>query len=156
MAGSLNKVTLIGNVGRDPETKTFGNGGKVCNLSLATSESWTDKQSGEKKEKTEWHNVAVFNDGLISVIERFVRKGSKIYIEGKMQTRKYEKDGSDRYSTEVVLQGFDGKLILLGDTPKRDGGSDDRGGYQQREEPTRKSGGGAFADDGDLDDSIPF
>ena len=107
MAGSVNKVILVGNVGNDPEIRTFGNGGKVANLSLATSESWRDKQSGEKREKTEWHRVAVFGEGLVGVIERYVKKGSKLYIEGKLQTRKWQdRDGNNRYSTEVVADNM--------------------------------------------------
>ena len=114
MAGSVNKVILVGNVGNDPEIRTFGNGGKVANLSLATSENWRDKQSGEKKEKTEWHRIAVFNDGLVGVIERYVKKGSKLYIEGKLQTRKWtDNNGQDKYTTEIVLQGYGGTLTML-------------------------------------------
>ncbi len=115
MAGSLNRVTLIGNCGKDPEIRQAGNGNRVATFSIATSESWTDKASGERKEKTEWHNVVVWNDGLIGVIEKYVKKGSKVMVEGQMQTRKWEKEGIERYTTEVVLQGFGGQLILLGD-----------------------------------------
>ena len=111
MAGSVNKVILVGNVGNDPEIRTFGNGGKVANFSLATSENWRDKQSGERKEKTEWHRVAVFNDGLVGVIERYVKKGSKLYVEGKLQTRKWtDNSGQEKYTTEIVLQGYGGTL----------------------------------------------
>ena len=114
MSGSINKCILIGRLGNDPEIRTFGNGGKVANLSIATSESWRDKSSGEKREKTEWHKVTIFNDGLVGVVERYVKKGSKVYIEGKLQTRKWEDlDGNDKYVTEVVLQGFGGTLMLL-------------------------------------------
>lgn len=116
MAGSLNKVTLIGNLGADPEVRNLTSGNAVANFSLATSESWKDKNTGEKKEITYWHRVVVWNDGLISVIEKYVKKGSKLYVEGQLQTRKYQdKDGKDCYATEVVLSGFDGKIILLGD-----------------------------------------
>ena len=113
MAGSVNKVILVGNVGNDPEIRTFGNGGKVANFSLATSENWRDKQSGERKEKTEWHRVAVFNDGLVGVIERYVKKGSKLYVEGKLQTRKWtDNSGQEKYTTEIVLQGYNSTLTI--------------------------------------------
>lgn len=116
MAGYLNKVTIIGNVGNDPEFRDLTTSQRVANLSIATTESWKDKSSGEKKERTEWHRVTVWNDGLVSVIEKYVKKGSKIYVEGQLQTRKWQdKDGKDRYTTEVVLTGFDAKLILLGE-----------------------------------------
>jgi len=112
---SLNKVMLIGNVGNDPDIKSMPSGDKVANFSVATSESWKDKATGEKKEKTEWHRIVVFNKGLVGVIESYVKKGSKIYIAGKLQTRKWkDKDGVERYSTEIVLSGFDGELVLLG------------------------------------------
>ena len=138
MAGSVNKVILIGNLGRDPEIRTFGNGGKVCNLRIATSETWRDKTSGERKEKTEWHSVAIFNEGLANVAERFLRKGSKVYIEGQLQTRKWQdQNGQDKYSTEIVLQGFNSVLTML-DGPNggqgggggggRSGGGNDWGG----------------------------
>lgn len=114
MAGSVNKVILVGNLGRDPESKAFQNGGKVVNLRIATSESWKDKNSGERKEKTEWHSVAIFNEGLANVAERFLRKGSKVYIEGALQTRKWQdQQGNDKYSTEIVLQGFNSVLTML-------------------------------------------
>ena len=110
----LNQCQFIGNLGRDPETRTFQNGGKVCNLRLAVSETWKDKNTGERKERTEWVSVAIFSDGLVRVAEQYLRKGSKIYISGKMQTRKYQdQSGADRYSTEIVLQGFDAKLVML-------------------------------------------
>lgn len=151
---SLNKVTLIGNLGKDPEVRTFNNGGKVCNFSIATSESWKDKQTGEKKERTEWHNISVNGEGLVGVCERYLKKGSKVYIEGKLQTRKWkDRDGNDRYSTDVVLSGFGGKLIML-DSRQGGGGSGGSGGYS--------SGGGGSSsnekpkDDFDLDDEIPF
>jgi single-strand DNA-binding protein len=114
MAGSVNKVILIGNLGRDPEVRTFQNGGKVCNLRIATSETWKDKNTGERQERTEWHSVAVFSEGLVRVAEQYLRKGSKVYLEGKLQTRKWQdQSGNDRYSTEVVLQGFDATLVML-------------------------------------------
>ena len=129
MAGSVNKVILIGNLGKDPEIRTFGNGGKVANFTIATSDTWKDKNSGERREKTEWHNVAVFNEGLVGVIERFVKKGSKVYIEGALQTRKWQdRDGNDKYTTEVVLQGFNGSLTML-DSRDGGGGGGQRGNY---------------------------
>ena len=114
MAGSVNKVILIGNLGRDPEVRTFGNGGKVCNLRIATSESWKDRQTGERKEKTEWHRVVIFNENIAKVAEQYLKKGSTVYIEGQLQTRKWtDQNGNDRYTTEVVLQRFRGELVLL-------------------------------------------
>lgn len=133
MAGSVNKVILVGNLGRDPESRSFQNGGKVVNLRIATSESWKDRNSGERKEKTEWHSVAIFNEGLANVAERFLRKGSKVYIEGQLQTRKWQdQNGQDKYSTEIVLQGFNSVLTML-DGP---GGGQGGGGG--------RSGGGDF------------
>jgi single-strand DNA-binding protein len=179
MAGSVNKVILVGNLGRDPESRSFQNGGKVVNLRIATSETWKDRQSGERKEKTEWHSVAIFNEGLANTAERYLRKGSKVYIEGKLQTRKWQgNDGQDKYSTEVVLQGFDGTLVMLdgregGGGGGRDfAGGDDFGGGQSgggygggssgggggygggQRSGGGKPGGGAF--DSDLDDDVPF
>ena len=118
MAGSLNKVMLIGNLGKDPEVRTFANGGKVCNFSIATSESWKDRNTGERQEKTEWHNVAIFNEGLAGVAERFLKKGSKVYIEGQLQTRKWtDQNGNDRYTTEVVLRGPNSVMTMLDGAP---------------------------------------
>ena len=130
MAGSVNKVILVGNLGRDPESRSFQNGGKVVNLRIATSESWKDKNSGERKEKTEWHSVAIFNEGLANVAERFLRKGSKVYIEGALQTRKWQdQQGNDKYSTEIVLQGFNSVLTMLdGPGGGQGGGGGGRGG----------------------------
>lgn len=126
MAGSVNKVILIGNLGRDPEVRSFQNGGKVCNLRIATSETWKDRNTGERREKTEWHSVAIFQEGLVRIAEQYLRKGSKVYIEGQLQTRKWQdQSGQDRYSTEVVLQGFGGTLTML---DGRDGGSGGGGG----------------------------
>jgi len=171
MAGSVNKVILIGNLGKDPEIRTFGNGGKVANFSVATSESWRDKQSGERKEKTEWTNVAIFNDGLVGIVEKYVKKGSKVYIEGKLQTRKWQdRDGNDRYTTEVVLQGYGGQLTLLDSRNSQGGGGNygggGGGGYNQDSGSygNMDQGGGrksASAQEGpkenfDLDDEIPF
>ncbi|MCI5101774.1 single-stranded DNA-binding protein [Phaeobacter italicus] len=126
MAGSVNKVILIGNLGRDPEVRSFQNGGKVCNLRIATSETWKDRNTGERREKTEWHSVAIFSEGLVRVAEQYLRKGSKVYIEGQLQTRKWQdQNGQDRYSTEVVLQGLGGTLTML--DGRNDGGQG--GGY---------------------------
>lgn len=156
MAGSVNKVILIGNLGRDPEVRSFQNGGKVCNLRVATSETWKDRNSGERREKTEWHSVAIFQEGLVRVAEQYLKKGSKVYIEGQLQTRKWQdQSGADRYSTEVVLQGFNGRLVML-DGPNRSGGSDNgAGGYDsgpQSNEGQQRYGAGT----GGLDDEIPF
>lgn len=129
MAGSVNKVILVGNLGRDPEVRTFQNGGKVCNLRIATSENWKDRNTGERRERTEWHSVAIFQEGLVRIAEQYLRKGSKVYIEGKLQTRKWQdQSGNDRYSTEVVLQGFDGVLTML-DGRGEGGGGGGQGGY---------------------------
>lgn len=145
MAGSLNKVCLIGNLGQDPEVKSFQSGGKVCNLRIATSESWKDKGTGERQERTEWHSVAIFSEGLVSVAERFLRKGSKVYIEGQLRTRKYTaQDGSDRYSTEVVLQGPGAILTMLDGAPA--------GGERKREHQEQQASGGWGES---LDDEIP-
>jgi single-strand DNA-binding protein len=154
MAGSVNKVILIGNLGADPEVRTFQNGGKVCNLRIATSETWKDKNTGERKEKTEWHSVAIFNEGLVRVAEQYLKKGSKVYVEGALQTRKWQdQSGADRYSTEVVLQGFSSNLTMLdgpgGGSGGRGGsGGDNGGGYD-----SGPSGGGGR---GNMDDEIPF
>jgi single-strand DNA-binding protein len=128
MAGSVNKVILIGNLGRDPEVRSFQNGGKVCNLRIATSETWKDRNTGERREKTEWHSVAVFSEGLVRVCEQYLRKGSKVYIEGALQTRKWQdQSGNDRYSTEVVLQGFGSTLTML--DGRGEGGGQGGGGF---------------------------
>ena len=159
MSGSVNKVILIGNLGRDPEVRTFQNGGKVCNLRIATSERWRDKNTGENREKTEWHSVAIFSEGLIRVCEQYLRKGSTVYIEGKLQTRKWQdQSGADRYSTEVVLQGFDGRMVMLGG--RGDGGGGGFGGDQGGGFDSGPSGGAQGGMDqgpsGGLDDEIPF
>ncbi len=166
MAGSLNKVTLIGNLGADPEVRTFNNGGKVCNLRIATSERWRDKNTGENREKTEWHSVAIFSEGLVRVCEQYLRKGSSVYLEGKLQTRKWQdQSGNDRYSTEVVLQGFDSKLVMLdsrnsggGDFGGGQGGGGYGGGHQGGGYGGGNQGGpqGGPAPAGGLDDEIPF
>ncbi len=160
MAGSVNKVILVGNLGRDPEVRSFQNGGKVCNLRIATSENWKDKNTGERREKTEWHSVAIFSEGLVRVCEQYLRKGSKVYIEGQLQTRKWQdQSGADRYSTEVVIQGFNGTLIML--DGRSEGGSGGYGGGQgggYSDNAGGGYGGGAPspAPAGDLDDEIPF
>ena len=171
MAGSVNKVILIGNLGRDPEVRSFQNGGKVCNLRIATSETWKDRNTGERREKTEWHSVAIFQEGLVRIAEQYLKKGSKVYIEGQLQTRKWQdQSGADRYSTEVVLQGFNGTLTMLdgrdGGGSGGGGGYDDRGadggGYDQGggyDSGSSSSGGGSGGGGGssrDLDDEIPF
>lgn len=131
MAGSINKVMLIGNVGRDPEIRATQDGREIANIALATSESWKDKNTGERKEKTEWHRVVIFNDGLVNVVKNYVKKGAKLYIEGALQTRKWtNKDGVEQYSTEVVLQGFGGTLTML-DGKSSGGSSNSDGGYNQ-------------------------
>jgi single-strand DNA-binding protein len=164
MAGSVNKVILIGNLGRDPEVRSFQNGGKVCNLRIATSETWKDKNSGERREKTEWHTVAIFQEGLVRIAEQYLKKGSKVYIEGQLQTRKWQdQSGADRYSTEVVLQGFGGTLTMLdgpsgggmGDRGGHDSGPSDPGGYDSGPSSSGGSGGGGGSSR-DLDDEIPF
>ena len=158
MAGSVNKVILIGNLGRDPEVRTFQNGGKVCNLRIATSETWKDKNTGEKREKSEWHQVAIFTEGLVRIAEQYLKKGSKVYIEGQLQTRKWQdQSGADRYSTEVVLQGFGGTLTML-DGKDGSGGGNSGGGYDQSPEgygggyDSGPAGGGSR----DLGDEVPF
>ncbi len=165
MAGSVNKVILIGNLGADPEIRRTQDGRPIANLRIATSDSWRDKASGERKEKTEWHRVVIFNENLCRIAEQYLKKGSKVYIEGQLQTRKWQdQSGQDRYSTEVVLQGFRGELTLLdragGGGSGSDFGSDDMGGDFGSPGPTRKvaatagaRGGGGR---GDMDDEIPF
>ncbi|MBW3169213.1 single-stranded DNA-binding protein [Qipengyuania flava] len=142
MAGSLNKVMLIGNLGADPEIRSFQNGGKVANLRIATSETWKDRNTGERQERTEWHTVAIFSEGLVGVVERFLRKGSKVYIEGQLQTRKWQdQSGNDRYSTEVVLRGLNGTLTMLDGAQ---GGSGGGGGGGQRGGAYGGGGGGSY------------
>ena len=176
MAGSVNKVIIVGNLGRDPEVRTFPSGGKVCNLRIATSETWRDKVSGERKERTEWHSVAIFSEPLAKIAEQYLKKGSKVYIEGQLETRKWQdQSGADRYSTEVVLRPFTGQLTLL--DGRSEGGSSYSGdqGYESGA-PDRAGGGslgggssggdssgssaGTYAPAGgsnrDLDDEIPF
>ena len=178
MAGSLNKVMLIGNLGQDPEVRSFQNGGKVCNLRIATSETWKDRD-GQRQERTEWHSVAIFSEGLVNVAERYLRKGSKVFVEGQLQTRKWQdQSGSDRYSTEIVLRGFNGTLTMLDGRGEGGGGggggsggrgnwSDgDAGGGSGGGSNWNQGGGGSGGQGGssggssnfgdDLDDDIPF
>ena len=179
MAGSVNKVILVGNLGRDPESRSFQNGGKVVELRIATSESWKDRATGERKEKTEWHTVKVFNEGLATVAEKYLRKGSKVYIEGALQTRKWQdQSGADRYSTEIILQGFNSVLTMLdgasgqgGGASRGAGGGDDWAGGDEFAGQSSSRGGGNFNSGGgqraagagsgggfpdDLDDDVPF
>ncbi|WP_267348109.1 single-stranded DNA-binding protein [Sphingomonas sp. GM_Shp_2] len=156
---SVNKVILVGNLGRDPESRSFQNGGKVVNLRIATSETWKDRNSGERKEKTEWHSVSILNEGLANVAERYLRKGSKVYVEGKLQTRKWQdQSGNDRYSTEIVLQGFQAQLVMLdGPGNGQENGQRDGAGRGARSGGSAGRPGGStggFADD--LDDDVPF
>lgn len=169
MAGSLNKVMLIGNLGADPEIRTFQNGGKVANLRIATSETWKDRNTGERQERTEWHNVAIFSEGLVGVVERYLKKGSKVYVEGQLQTRKWQdQNGQDRYTTEVVIRGMNGGLTMLdgasgggggGGGSNYGGGSRSGGGYGGGQSGDQGSGGqgsGGGSNYDDLDDDIPF
>lgn len=168
MAGSVNKVILIGNLGRDPEIRTFQNGGKVANLRIATSEQWKDRNSGERRERTEWHSVAIMSEGLVNVVERFLKKGSKVYIEGQLETRKWQdQSGQDRYTTEVVLRGFGGTLQMLdGRGEGGGGGGGDFGGGQGgygggrddygQSGPGSSSGSSSGGGRSDYDDEIPF
>ncbi|MBA4800747.1 MAG: single-stranded DNA-binding protein [Euryhalocaulis sp.] len=156
MAGSVNKVILVGNLGRDPEIRSLNSGDRVANLRLATSENWRDKASGERREKTEWHSIAIFNENLVKVAENYLRKGSKVYIEGQLQTRKWQdQQGQDKYTTEIVLQKFRGELQMLDSKVEGGGsyggGSSDQGGYS-----SGGGSGGGQKEDFELDDEIPF
>jgi single-strand DNA-binding protein len=157
MAGSVNKVIIVGNLGADPEVRTFPSGGKVCNLSVATSEQWRDKQTGERREKTEWHRVSIYNENLVRIAEQYLRKGSKVYLEGQLETRKWQdQSGQDRYTTEIALRPFRGEMTLLDGRGEGGGGGGGdlggggRGGYGGG--PSGQGGGGRP----DLDDEIPF
>ena len=183
MAGSVNKVILIGNLGADPEIKSFQNGGKIANIRIATSEQWKDRMTGERKERTEWHNVVINGEGLVGVVERYLKKGSKVYIEGSLRTRKWQdRDGNDKYTTEVVIAGMGGTLTMLDGAPgggsggSRSGGGEDSwgsgggssggsgGGWNQGGGSGGSSGGGGSGGSGggrppfddDLDDDVPF
>ncbi len=165
MAGSVNKVILVGNLGKDPESRSFANGGKVVSFSVATSENWKDKSSGDRKEKTEWHNVSIFSEGLARVAEQYLKKGSKVYLEGQLETRKWQdQSGNDRYTTDVVLRNFNSSMVLLDGRESggaSGGGSRGGGGYSDE---FGGGGGGAkpqsrpqpAAFDTDLDDDVPF
>ena len=167
MAGSVNKVILIGNLGADPEVKSFQNGGRIANLRISTSESWKDRQTGERRERTEWHSISVQSDGLVGVVERFLRKGSKIYVEGQLRTRKWQdQQGNDRYTTEVAVGGMGGKITMLDSAGEGQGGGRSNGGGRGNQGGNgwgsqggssdwgSGGGGGGFGDD--LDDDIPF
>ncbi len=175
MAGSVNKVILIGNLGRDPEIRSTQDGVRIANFSIATSENWRDKSSGERRERTEWHRVAIFNERLVEVVEKYIKKGAKLYIEGALQTRKWtDKDGQERYTTEIVLQRFRGELTMLDSRGGGGGGDDFGGGYENAgfgggnagtggSGYGGSSGGGnrqqrpqPAAFDSDLDDDVPF
>jgi single-strand DNA-binding protein len=169
MAGSVNKVILIGNLGKDPETRNAQSGAKIVNLTIATSDTWNDKASGERKERTEWHRVVIFNERLCDVAERFLRKGRKVYLEGSLQTRKWtDQSGQEKYTTEIVLDRFRGELVLLdsnrgeeGATAGGFGGRQQEGGYGGGRQSVPAGGGGGGWDAGgkagmDLDDEIPF
>ena len=167
MAGSVNKVTLVGNLGKDPEVRTTQDGTKIVSFSLATSETWNDRASGERKERTEWHRVVVFNDRIAEVAEKYLRKGRKVYVEGSLQTRKWtDQSGQERYSTEVVIGRFRGELVLIDSNRGEEaGGAPEAGGYRSERAPaparaSSGSGGGAPSWEapkgGDLDDEIPF
>jgi single-strand DNA-binding protein len=161
MAGSVNKVILVGNLGKDPESRTFQNGGEVVSFSVATSESWKDRNSGERKEKTEWHNVSIFSEGLARVAKSYLKKGSKVYLEGQLETRKWQdQSGNDRYSTDVVLRNFNSAMVLL---DSREGSGSGRGSFNEGYDDF--GGGGSTrtqsrpqpaAFDTDLDDDVPF
>ncbi|MDG1459106.1 MAG: single-stranded DNA-binding protein [Pseudoprimorskyibacter sp.] len=167
MAGSVNKVILVGNLGRDPEVRTFQNGGKVCNLRIATSENWKDRNTGERRERTEWHSVAIFSEPVARIAEQYLRKGSKVYLEGQLETRKWQdQSGQDRYSTEVVLRPYSGQLTLLDGRESSGGnggnfGGDSGGGYGGDSGGGYSGGGGGGGGGGgrpsrDMDDEIPF
>lgn len=168
MAGSVNKVILVGRLGKDPEVRSFQNGGKVVNFTLATSETWNDRASGERKEKTDWHNIVIKNEKICEIAEKYLKKGSSVYIEGKIETRKWaDQSGQDKYTTEVIVGPFRGELTLLGSRDNNTStgeGSEGRGGYQSRERspaPNKSSSSGKPSWDteksgGDLDDEIPF
>ena len=167
MAGSVNKVILIGNLGRDPEIRTFQNGGRVANLSVATSDSWKDRATGERKEKTEWHRVVIFNDKLVEIVEKYLRKGAKVYLEGQLETRKWtDQSGAEKYTTEVILRPFRGELTMLdgrgagaGGDAGNGGGPSDEGGGSAPPSSGRAGGGGGGGGrqkSDPLDDDIPF
>lgn len=150
---SVNSVTILGRLGQDPEVRNFPNGGKVCNLSVATSEKWRDKNSGETKERTEWHRVAIFADGLVGIAEKYLSKGDQVYLEGQLETRKWQdQSGADRYSTEITLRPFNGKLVLIGGGNSQSGQRDSGQGYSTQRPPAA----GNVDNPSDMDDEIPF
>ena len=153
MAGSVNKVILVGNLGADPEVRTMQSGDKVASFSLATTESWKDKMTGERKEKTEWHRISVFNKGLVTICESYLRKGSKVYLEGQLETRSWEQDGQKKYSTEVVLRAFRGELTML---DSKGAANDQSGGYAPAMPAATGPSNAAPAPMDDLEDEIPF
>lgn len=156
MSGSVNKVILVGNLGADPEIRTLNNGGKVAQLSIATSERWRDRNSGEQRERTEWHRVVIFSEGLVRVVEQYLKKGAKVYLEGQLQTRKWQdQSGQDKYTTEIVLQGFNSTLTMLDGRGEGDGGGYNPGGGRPVENRSRPQSAPAF-ESGGMDDDIPF
>jgi len=159
MAGSVNRAILVGNLGRDPEVRSFSNGGKVCNLRIATSESWRDRNTGERKERTEWHSVAIHAEGLVGIADKYLHKGSKVYVEGQLETRKWQdQSGQDRYTTEIVLRPYNGTLTLLdGRQDGQGGGRDDGSSDADRRGGGRSEGSSRAARRDDIDDDqIPF
>ena len=157
MAGSVNKVILIGNLGRDPEVRSFQNGGKVCILRIATSENWKDRNTGERRERTEWHSVAIFNENLARLAEQYLRKGSKVYIEGKLETRKWQdQSGQNRYSTEVVLRPYAGELTFLDNRSEGGGGFGGGSGYDPGPQEDPYASAAPSGSSRDMDDEIPF
>ena len=157
MAGSVNKVILLGNLGRDPDVRTMQNGKKVCTFSIATSNSWKDKETGEKKEKTEWHRVVVFNEGLVDVVENYVKKGSKLYIEGSLQTRKWTDDsGTEKYTTEVIIQGYGGRIDMIGAKGSNGNFSEESNDSNQKKTPEVNEEEKKTDSSDELDDEIPF
>lgn len=147
MAGSVNKAIIVGNLGGDPETRSFQNGGKVCNFSVATSESWKDKATGERKERTQWHRIVIFNEALADIAQKYLKKGDKVYIEAAIETRKYEKDGKDVYTTEIVLRPYNGNLTILSNSKKTDTVDSQGGGSETHSAQTKRD---------DMDQDIPF
>lgn len=157
MAGSVNKVILVGNLGADPEVRRLNSGDPVVNMRIATSETWRDKQSGERKEKSEFHSVVIFNDNLAKVAESYLKKGMKVYVEGQLQTRKWQdQSGQDRYSTEIVLQKFRGELQMLDTRNSDDGDREQRPARQERQQSYGEASGGSYGNQRELDDEIPF
>ena len=156
MVGSVNKVILLGNLGRDPEIRSMQSGSKMANFSIATSKRWKDRSTQEQKEKTSWHNIVIFGDGLVDIVEKYVKKGSKVYVEGELQTRKWQdQDGKDRYSTEVILQGYNGNLTLL-DSRNQSNSIENQSNSSESNTTPDESFGSNASDSSDLDEDIPF